>query len=223
MSAWKLTIAFAVWLVASGVVTAASSPEVVPKIKPIEYTNDKRTAFERFVQDDKDRAKVWWEGGNFAPKHRSTPRQQDFFYDEYTSAPLHGCSDEKYRCVYGLYRVFAVPRAGLGLQSTYSAGGAAFRVEKCLRGTKTQCSEALISSDCQSKAEPDRCLETVGGRANSAAPGPVVYFIFKERIGVTAYGDGKPVIGEEAQLAAAKELRLRSRKGLLGNEMPSAR
>jgi hypothetical protein len=176
-------------------------------VKAIYYVNAERTFYERFVQDEANA--LWWEGGNTEPSRRS--------FEDFTSAPLHDCSDEKYRCVYGLYRVFAVPRAGLETQSTYSAGGAIFRIEKCLRGTKNECLESLISSDCQSKIEPDRCVEAVGGRANSAAPGPIVYFIFKEKIGITAYGDGKPIVGEEQQLAAAKELRLRGRKGLLGN------
>jgi hypothetical protein len=44
-----------------------------------------------------------------------------------------------------------------------------------------------------------------------------VYFIFKEGTGVTAYGDGSPGTGEVAQLAAARHMRLRGSKGLLGN------
>lgn len=184
--------------------------------KAIYYMDAERTLYERFVQDETNA--LWWEGGNVASTRRFTQGKKDAPFEDFTSAPLHDCSDEKFRCVYGLHRVFAVPRAGLGLQSTYRAGGAVFHVEKCLRGSETQCSEALISSDCQSKAEPDRCVEAVGGRANSPSPGPIVYFLFKTKTGVTAYGDGTPVVGEEAQLAAAKELRLRGSKGLLGDE-----
>lgn len=184
-------------------------------VKSIYYANADRTFYERFVRDEANA--LWWEGGNVVPSRQVTSWQKDVLFDEFTSAPLHDCSDAKFRCVYGLYRVFATPRAGLEPQSTYSAGGASFRVEKCLRSSKARCLEALISSDCQTKVEPDRCLEVAGGRVSSTAPGPMVYFIFKEKVGVTAYGDGKAFIGEEARLSAARHLQLHGRRGLLGN------
>jgi hypothetical protein len=183
-------------------------------VKSIYYANADHTFYERFVEDETNA--LWWEGGNTAQSRSTAQSQKNASFEDFTSAPLHDCSDEKYRCLYGLYRVFAVPRMGLGSQSTYNAGGAVFRVEKCIRSAKDRCVQALMSSDCQSKAEPDRCTEVVGGRSKSTAPGPIVYFVFEEKTGVAAYGDGKPVVGEEAQLAAAKDLRLRGGKGLLG-------
>jgi hypothetical protein len=218
MKTMDVMLAVAIEIAAFCVVTAALASESAPKLKPILYTNDKRTSYERFVQDDKDKSKVWWEGGNFAPKHRSTPRQQDFFYDEYTSAPLNDCSDEKFRCVYGIYRVFALPRQGLGSSSAYSVGGADFHVEKCIRGGEERCKVALIRSECQSKVEPDRCVAVTGGRANSPSPGPIVYFLFSEDVGITAYGSvDEPADAERVPLTVAQKMLLRSSKGLLGS------
>lgn len=211
-------LAVAIEIAASCVATAVLRAEALQKLKPILYTNEKRTSYERFVQDDKDRNAVWWEGGNFAPKHRSTPRQQNFFYDEYTSAPLKDCSDEKFRCVYGIYRVFAVPRQGLGSSSAYSVGGADLRVEKCVKGGAERCKVALIRSECQSKVEPDQCVAVTGEHANSPAPGPIVYFLFSEDVGITAYGSvDEPADAERGPLTVARKMLLRSSKGLLGS------
>jgi hypothetical protein len=70
----------------------------------------------------------------------------------------------------------------------------------------------LISSDCQSEVAPNRCAEVPGGRASSAAPGPVGSFIFNEDFGVTAYGALKePVPTQEAQLLAALVTRVQIR------------
>jgi hypothetical protein len=218
MKTVEVMLAVAIEIAACCVVATALGSESAPKLKPILYTNDKRTSYERFVQDDKDKNTVWWEGGGFAPKHRSTPRQQEFFYDEYTSAPLKDCSDEKFRCVYGIYRVFAVPRQGLGSSSAYSVGGADFRVEKCIKGGEERCKVALIRSECQSKVEPDRCVAVTGGRANGPAPGPIVYFLFSEDVGITAYGSvDEPSDTEKGPLTIARKMLLRSGKGLLGS------
>jgi len=77
----------------------------------------------------------------------------------------------------------------------------------------------LISSDCQSQIQPDRCVEAPGGRASSSAPGRIGYFIFNEDIGITAYGSAKePAPTAEARLAAALDMVLRGDKGLLSGD-----
>ena len=183
----------------------------------IYYNNAARTVFERFVSDPTTNGLGWWEGGNIVPLHRITAEEKDRFFDEFTSAELRDCSDAKHRCAYGVYKVFAVPRGGLEPLSTYTAGGAVFRIEKCLRGDQKRCQVALISSDCQSQIQPDRCVEAPGGRASSSAPGRIGYFIFNEDIGITAYGSAKePAPTAEARLAAALDMVLRGDKGPLG-------
>ncbi len=178
-----------------------------------------RTAYESFVPDSRDRGMLQWVGGDITPKHPTTTEKKDVFFDEFTSGELRDCSDSRYRCLYGLYRVFAVPREGLKPQSTYRVDGAVFRVEKCLRGDERRCQAALISSDCQSKLAPDRCAESSGDDGNGAARGPVGYFIFNEDFGITSYGALKqrgPT--EEARMSAALDLVLRGEKGLLAND-----
>lgn len=185
------------------------------------YSDKPRTFFERFVRDSEEAGIVWWQGGNIEGR-RNKGKQQDALFDEFTSAPLHDCSDRKYLCVYGTYRVFAVPREGLTAQSTYSAGGAFLRVEKCLRGSAVRCLQALISSDCRQQVEPDRCVERPSAVDSGSERGRIGYFIFDQNIGVTAYGSvTEPATTLETQMGVARELLLRSKKGLLANGIPT--
>jgi len=94
----------------------------------IYYRDEARTFYERFVRDARTGI-VRWEGGNIRSSRNTAEQKQDALFDEFTGALLHDCSDAQYRCVYGIYRVFAVPREGLTPQSTYRAGGALFHVE----------------------------------------------------------------------------------------------
>jgi hypothetical protein len=205
-------------LATSTVCNLAWAADAPSDSKPILYTDPGRTSFERFEQDEKNKQVVLWVGGNFTPKHRSTTREQDALYDEFSSVPLDDCSDEKFKCVYGLYRVFAVPRSGLAPSSVYSVGGADFRVEQCLKAKGDHCKVALIRSECQSKGEPSRCVPVSGGRAASPAPGPILFFVFTDDVGITGYGSiDEPADEKKDPVTIAGKMHLRSRKGLLGN------
>lgn len=141
---------------------------------------------------------------------------------EVTSVPVKDCSDERYRCIVGSFRVFAVPRGALLPTSTYVAAGSSFRVEECYRGDATHCSVALISSDCQQRSGRDGCSEVLGGRTKSNNTGPVLYFIYNEDFGVTAYGSvHQPASTEEERRIIAAWMVLRGERGLLSHQVDS--
>jgi hypothetical protein len=152
------------------------------------------------------------------PKRPSSEQKRSLSLAEIASEPMHICSDAKYRCVYGLFRVFAVPRKGLTKVSTYSAGGAEFRIQRCLRAAGEHCQVALISSDCQEHSGTDGCQQVEGGRQRSSAPGPVLYFIYNEDFGVISYGSvEEPLQTQSSQTAAASKWILHGARGLLAD------
>lgn len=180
-----------------------------------EYVNPGRTFFERIVTLP-ETGEIFWQGGNVYPKQPTSSQKEDLSLVEIISEPVHSCSDAMYRCIYAVFRVFAVPRAGLTSTSEYSIGGAEFRVEYCLRGDDNRCQVALISSDCQQHSGTDACEQVAGGRQRSAAPGPVLYFIYNDDFGVTSYGSVKePLQTESAKIAASSKWILMTDKGLL--------
>lgn len=172
------------------------------------YKNPSRTFYEKFSTKS-------WIGGNIIPKRLLISQEKDVFFDESTGTRLHDCSDGQYRCIVGLSRVFAVPRARLSPTATYLAGGAVFKVEECLRGNASICQVALISSDCRQVSD-EACEEVVGGRARSANPGPIIYFIYNEDFGVTAYGSAKAALQTlDERRACAAQMILQGQTGLL--------
>jgi hypothetical protein len=188
----------------------------VETVAKILYNNPQRMFFESFVPDPKHKGALLWKGGNITPERRIAEEDRDFFAGEVTMDRAHDCSDGQYRCVYGHYAVFAVPRAGLRPNSSFQAGGASLRVEQCMRGDKEVCQVALVSSDCQSIAAPDRCTPVSGGRSAGASVGRVRYFIFNEDFGITSYGSSsEPVSTPERQKEVAFSMVLRSDHGLL--------
>lgn len=185
---------------------AAPEERVDPLPEP-RYENAARTVYAKFSPD-------YWTSTPVKP--RLPLENQKNVLLETVSSPMRDCSDEKYRCTFGARRVFAVPRDRLSPHAVYVAGGSTLRVEECLRGNEAICQVALISSDCQQYSGLEGCAQVPGGRTKSAYPGPVLYFIYNEDFGVTAYGYlNSPGRTAAARLAAAGQMFLQGERGLL--------
>ena len=193
-------------------ISTASAANKTPKRNGesgIRYVDPERTYFERF-SNVANGGNGLWAGAPLASKQRLN------MHPEVLMSDLHDCSDEMYRCVYGQYRVFAVPRDPLMENSTYVSGGAFFRVEKCFRSVNDRCQVALISSDCQSEIKPDQCAVVPTGRPQNHSAGRVGYFIFNEDYGITSYGSvEEPASSPELKMAAALDFILQGDTGLL--------
>lgn len=175
----------------------------------VRYEDAARTQYERF------HAGVW-STAEIAPRLPSETQRRHVV--EVLSVDLHDCSDAQYRCVFGAYRVFAVPRETLLRNATYVVAGSTLHVEECFRGAGTTCQVALISSDCQERLALGVCKAVVGGRSKSNDLGPVLYFIYNEDFGVTAYGSSlDPLPSTEEMRVAASQSILKGNTGLLSN------
>jgi len=140
--------------------------------------------------------------------------KREGLWEDFVSYDLHNCSDDIHQCLIGLHTVFAVPRAGLTSESTYTAGGAFFRVQECLREQHDRCTRALVSSECRWMAWPDRCSDAQS-ETRRMDRGPVAYFIFDENRGVMSWGSNNMVAeGIKAQTEVARKWRLKGSKGL---------
>ncbi len=171
------------------------------------YENAVRTYYERFSSGR-------WQGAQIAPRSPLESEKRRLL--EKVSVDVHDCSNEQYKCIFGSYRVFAVPRGKLSPSAAYVTAGSAFHVEECFRGDATTCQVALISSDCQQHSGIDACMEADGGRTRSPNPGPVLYFIFNTDFGVTAYGSvASPAQTADERRTAAVQMILQGRQGLL--------
>ena len=189
----------------------ASAESSAGTSKAILYKDPARTSFEKFSTDS-------WEGGNLVPKKPLKSQKDDILFDETTGVRLHDCSDTTYRCLFGSFRVFALPRNRLTPDATYVVGGSVFKVEECLRGDTRICQAALISSHCQRELGVDACEPVTLDRANSGEPGPVVYFIYNEDHGITSYGTAKKSPEtRDAKLAIATQMILQGNVGILAN------
>ena len=193
---------------------AAPLSTQIRALNGVTYTNSENTSYERFVFDDR-RGVLLWQGGRIQPKHKLFGRKELVFL-EAGMVELKDCSDSGFRCLFGAYRVFAVPQLGLSKNSEYSFGGARFRVEACLSGSDEHCSSALVSSACDGLAAPDKCVELPAKSIPSVEVGRTGYFIYEEGKGITSYGLAKGRIDlQEQKLATARQLLLRSKTGLL--------
>lgn len=180
-----------------------------------EYMNPSRT-FSQQVVILPEAGGVMWKGVNVYPKHPTSAQKEDISLTEVAFDPIHFCSNSTYRCIYGAYRVFAVPRTGLTATSAYAVGGAVFRVQHCLRSGDNRCQVALISSDCQQRSAEDACEQVSGEHSRSSASGPVLYFIYNEDFGVTSYGSAEQPVGtKDVQMTIASGWILKDGKGLL--------
>lgn len=131
------------------------------------------------------------------------------------------CSDTKVRCIADSALALAVPESGLDRQ-TYEARGVRFKVEKCRRGDPDHCSVALVSGTCDqiSDVSPDDAVQCLSNPSMSSAPitdvAFVVYFVYNEGVGVTAFGIARePLASEADQLAIVTQSVLTSGPGLL--------
>jgi hypothetical protein len=191
-------------LFAGGESSAGTSRTVV-------YENPARTSFEKFSEDS-------WVGGNIVPQKPLKSQAEDILFDETTGVRLHDCSDATYRCIFGSFRVFALPRNRLSPGAAYTAGGSAFKVEECFRGDSRICQAALVSSHCPRRVGADACKQATAGLGDGEESGPAVYFIYNEDHGITAYGTVKeaPKTRDE-KLAIATQMLLKGELGILAN------
>jgi hypothetical protein len=92
------------------------------------------------------------------------------------------CSDEQFECLFNLYGVPAIPRAGLTLGQKYTAYGANLSVERCF-GDQDSCEIAMIKSECHAER-------------------PVtIMFYFSSELGITTfYPTGGPPRGVDAKM-----------------------
>jgi hypothetical protein len=194
-----------VWILLANVESSAGTSKVVF------YKDPARTFFEKFSTDS-------WEGGNLVPKKPLKSQKDDILFDETTGFRLHDCSNATYLCVFGSFRVFALPRNRLSPGATYAVGGSVFKVEECFRGDAKICQAALISSSCQKQLGVDACEQVIVDHENNREPGPIVYFIYNEDHGVTAYGTvKKPPQTRGEKLAIATQMILQGDVGILAN------
>jgi hypothetical protein len=223
----KLTMSLVarVTILGALILPGTSSGKPQPSTAAPTYHDPQRMHFETFLPDRRKNVSAEWaETGPIAPKRPLTEADKDPWSSEVLVASLINCSDEKVRCMYSVNRVFAVPKAGFRPDSSFDAGGARFKVERCLRGTDELCQVALVSSDCQLRLPSGECKLVPGGREASTAPGMVGYFIYNEDFGVTAYGGSRSALPTfEAQRAAAVSMVLQGEYGLLRESLGRAR
>jgi len=193
-------------VLAFGVAGAATA-----KVRVIVYKDSARLAYEKFSDSS-------MQGASTTPKRLLPSQAQDALFGEEIGHGVHDCSTAQYRCVSVWSRVFAIPRDRLSPAAAYSVAGALLKVEDCLRGDASVCQVAILSADCQEIAA-ESCESVNGGREKSSKPGPIVYFIYNEDYGVTAYGVAdKPAKTKDERLGIASQMILQGHTGLLAGD-----
>jgi hypothetical protein len=193
----------------------AMPAEVTPE-RPeytIQYTDLGRTSYEEFTMPKHgDRGE--WRAANILPGRPIGTQKSDVSMLGMTGVVTHDCSNKEFRCLYGAFHVFAVPRSGLGETSNYSVAGAVFHVDQCLRAIGKRCQVALLSSQCLYQFREDACRSDA--ESKQGVPGPVMYFIFNEDFGVTSYGFARGILNSaDDRFAVAGKLVLKGDMGLL--------
>lgn len=159
-----------------------------------------------------------WSTGELLPLD-PLPSQGNPWLHEVVSHRVVNCSDQLYRCVRSWGRTFAIPRASLRPQQKYEKHGVIFHVEECLRGDARRCQVALISGTCghAPSLREMRCLPAPrSGVGSRAVYDYVVYFLYNEDFGITAFGATDHVVTTEVgKLAIATQMILMSPTGLL--------
>ena len=183
-----------------------------PKSTAITYENGPHTSRETYSD-----GRVLFEG--IMPKRLLPSQAGNPFVAETHDQTTFDCSTAEFRCLKAFPRVFAVPRERISPTAKYSTEGALFSVEDCLRGDASNCQVALISSECQRLSGANGCETVRGGRRKSDNPGPIIYFIFNEDVGVTAWGGVmQPAKTQEQRRAIASQMLLQGERGLLFSE-----
>jgi hypothetical protein len=158
-----------------------------------------------------------WSSNEVAPL-ASLPKKNLRLY-EVVGHRVTNCSDSQYRCLESWGRTFAVPRVPLRAYQRYQKRGVLFRVEECLRRSARRCQVALISGICGHtlSVRETRCLaKPLSGSGRNAVYDYVVYFLYNEDFGMTAFGTTDHVETTEARkLAIATQMILMSPTGLL--------
>lgn len=126
----------------------------------------------------------------------------DFTWD----APIQLCSDSQIECLKADPYVFAVPRAQIQDGYTFEREGIRFTIERCNDAT---CRSVLVRADCESFGVDRQCSTNPKGRAASAVPGEVTYFVYQRDRGVISFGssaegDGIASLSEEYVLAGVR-------------------
>lgn len=136
--------------------------------------------------------------------------------DTNAMALVNDCSSHDMICIHISNQVFAVPRVLRKTISNYYFYGTKFKLLKCYRSSAAKCLVALIESNCERVIRPGECARYSGGRESSPHPGPVVYFIYNWRYGVTAFGVFPQLAGSvnEAEQFAATSI-LQGQVGIL--------
>ena len=193
--------------------SAELRPAPAPTEYDIQYTDLGRTSYEEFtLPKPGDRGE--WRAGNILPEQPIGTQKSDVSLSGMTGVVTHDCSNREFKCLYGAFHVFAVPRSGLVDASTYAIAGAEFHVVQCLRTIGKHCQVALLSSQCLYQFGDDACRSDV--ESGYSVRGPVMYFTFNEDIGVTSYGFAPGILNTaDAQFAAAGKLILSGNIGLL--------
>jgi hypothetical protein len=198
---WASTVVFAE-LGGAGTATAS------PKDRVIVYEDSARMAYEKYSDSS-------MRGASTTPMRQLPSQTKDTLFGEELGHSVSNCSTAKFRCVSVWSRVFAVPLDRLSPTAAYSVAGALLKVEDCLRGDVNVCQVAIVSADCQ-RIAVESCESVTGGRESSSKPGPIVYFIYNEDHGVTAYGvSDKPAKTKDERLGIASQMILQGQTGLL--------
>jgi hypothetical protein len=159
-----------------------------------------------------------WSSSEVAPLALLPSEKRGMTY-EVVGHEVISCSDSQYRCLESWGRTFAVPRVPLRFHQTYEKHGVKFHVEECLGGDARRCQVALISGICGHgpSLRAMRCLPTPrSGAGSQAVYDYVVYFLYNEDFGITAFGATDHVAPTEAgRLAIATQMILMSSTGLL--------
>jgi hypothetical protein len=197
---------FAVLLVCNGGLLSAP----ISANRLITYEDNARTVYETFSGDNMTGAIV-------RPRRLLLFQSNNVMFGEEVGHAVHDCSTSQYRCIFVWGRVFAVPRTRLSSMATYLVAGASLKVENCLRGDAAVCQVALISADCE-LLSGDGCKEAIGGQEKSSDSGPILYFVYNEDFGVTAFGVTQhPAKTKEEKLNIASQMILQGVRGLLAD------
>lgn len=160
----------------------------------------------------------FWSTGDLPPLAPLSSQKNPWRY-EVVSQRVVDCSDRLYRCVRSWGRTFAIPRGPLRPQQDYEKHGVVFHVEECLRGNARRCQVALIAGMCghAPSLREMRCLPTPrSGVGDNAVYDYVIYFLYNEDFGITAFGATDHVVATGAgRLAIATQMILQSPMGLL--------
>jgi hypothetical protein len=140
-------------------------------------------------------------------------KQDQVSIDREVGAKAYDCSGMSYRCIKAIRTVFAVPRGALHSAATYEVLGTRFEVLKCFRGNNNICHVALISADCTRIKNAENCAIVRDARNKSDRPGPISYFIYNDRFGITSFG----IVDEKAH--SAEQLNILARMFVLQGDI----